>query len=465
MSFPRYPEYKDSGVEWLGEVPAHWEVLPLKRVSPQQTVGIVVNPSEYITDEGLPFIYGGDISEGRIDYISSRRISPENSQRNEKTCLKAGDLLTVRVGAPGITAVVPPECEGGNCASVMLVRRGEFNSDWLCFVMNSRAVRYQVEIVQYGAAQEQFNINHAVEFVVSKPPRTEQDAIATFLDRETAKIDTLVAEQEKLIALLQEKRQAVISHAVTKGLDPNVPMKDSGVEWLGEVPGHWEVCALRRVIAAIEQGWSPECYAREAEDQEWGVLKAGCLNGGNFRPSENKALPPELPPEEAYEVRVGDVLMSRASGSPELVGSTALVKATRERLMLSDKIFRLKLKEFVNAAFFVAALNSRPLRIQIENALSGGNGMANNLPQSSLLTFAMAVPPLAEQATITVFLEQETAKLDTLTAEARSAITLLQERRTALISAAVTGQIDVRGLVGGANAPDSIAASAYPESA
>ena len=274
-----------------------------------------------------------------------------------------------------------------------------------------------------------------------------------------------MAEQEKLIALLQEKRQAVISHAVTKGLDPSVTMKDSGVEWLGEVSVHWEVCALRRVIAAIEQGWSPECYAREAEEQEWGVLKAGCLNGGNFRPSENKALPPELPPEEAYEVRVGDVLMSRASGSPELVGSTALVKATRERLMLSDKIFRLKLKEFVNAAFFVAALNSRPLRIQIENALSGGNGMANNLPQSSLLTFAMAVPPLAEQATITVFLEQETAKLDTLSAEARSAITLLQERRTALISAAVTGQIDVRGLAGSANAPDSVAASAYPASA
>ena len=301
--------------------------------------------------------------------------------------------------------------------------------------------------------------------VVTRPPLEEQTAIATFLDRETAKIDALVAEQEKLIALLQEKRQAVISHAVTKGLDPSVTMKDSGVEWLGEVSVHWEVCALRRVIAAIEQGWSPECYAREAEEQEWGVLKAGCLNGGNFRPSENKALPPELPPEEAYEVRVGDVLMSRASGSPELVGSTALVKATRERLMLSDKIFRLKLKEFVNAAFFVAALNSRPLRIQIENALSGGNGMANNLPQSSLLTFAMAVPPLAEQATITVFLEQETAKLDTLMTEARIAITLLQERRTALISAAVTGQIDVRGLAGSANAPDSVAASAYPASA
>ena len=202
---------------------------------------------------------------------------------------------------------------------------------------------------------------------------------------------------------------------------------------------------MRRVIGAIEQGWSPECYAREAEDQEWGVLKAGCINGGIFRPSENKALPTELSPEKAYEVCIGDVLMSRASGSPELVGSTALVKATRERLMLSDKIFRLQLKESVTAAFFVAALNSRPLRIQIENALSGGNGMANNLPQSSLLTFAMTVPPLVEQSAITEFLDCETTKLDTLTAQARTAITLLQERRTALISAAVTGQIDVRG--------------------
>jgi type I restriction enzyme S subunit len=210
---------KDSGVKWLGEVPGHWEVLPLKRVSPQQTVGIVVNPSEYVTDEGLPFIYGGDISEGRIDYISSRRISPEDSQRNAKTQLRAGDLLTVRVGAPGITAVVPPECEGGNCASVMLVRQGGFNSDWLCYAMNSRVVRYQVEIVQYGAAQEQFNINHAVEFVIPCPPRAEQDALSTFLTNETSRLGSLEAEARTAITLLQERRTALISAAVTGQID------------------------------------------------------------------------------------------------------------------------------------------------------------------------------------------------------------------------------------------------------
>ena len=425
MSFPRYPEYKDSGVEWLGEVPGHRSICALKRIADLKSGESIT--AEDIEEDGEFPVFGG------------------NGLRGFTTCYTHEGAYAL-IGRQGALCGNINYATGKFWASehaVVATPKVAVETHWLGELMRA------MNLNQYSvsAAQPGLSVEIVGNLRIPVPPAPEQTAIATFLDRETAKIDALVAEQEKLIALLQEKRQAVISHAVTKGLDPNVPMKDSGVEWLGEVPGHWEVCALRRVIAAIEQGWSPECYAREAEDQEWGVLKAGCLNGGIFRPSENKALPPELPPEVAYEVRVGDVLMSRASGSPELVGSTALVKATREQLMLSDKIFRLKLKGFINAAFFVAALNSRPLRIQIENALSGGNGMANNLPQSSLLTFAMAVPPMAEQATITVFLEQETAKLDTLMTEARTAITLLQERRTALISAAVTGQIDVRGLL------------------
>lgn len=469
MSFPRYPEYKDSGVGWLGVVPAHWEVKRLRNVAtlnpPKSEIAQLPRDTEV---SFLPMEAVGDDGTLNLD-----RTRPISEVETGYTYFREGDVTIAKItpcfeNGKGAVMRGLHNGHGFGTTELIVVRPSEekTTSDYLHLLFTSHPFRRFGEASMYGAGgQKRVPDDFVRDFAVAFPPSEEQTAIATFLDRETAKIDALVAEQEKLIALLQEKRQAVISHAVTKGLDPNVPMKDSGVEWLGEVPAHWEVCALRRVIAAIEQGWSPECYAREAEEQEWGVLKAGCLNGGNFRPSENKALPPELPPEEAYEVRVGDVLMSRASGSPELVGSTALVKATRQRLMLSDKIFRLKLKEFVNAAFFVAALNSRPLRIQIENALSGGNGMANNLPQSSLLTFAMAVPPLAEQAPITVFLEQETAKLDTLTAEARSAITLLQERRTALVSAAVTGQIDVRGLADGANTPVLVAASAYAASA
>lgn len=210
---------KNSGVEWLGEVPEHWEMKRLKRLSPILTVGIVVNPSNYLSDEGLPFIYGGDIEEGRIRFHTARRISKADSQANDKTRLEAGDLLTVRVGAPGVTAVVPPECHGGNCASVMLIRRGEFSSDWLCYTMNSRAVRYQVELVQYGAAQEQFNISHAAEFVVPTPPREEQQEIADYLGAEVNRIVDLIDQSELTIALLQERRAAMVSAAITGKID------------------------------------------------------------------------------------------------------------------------------------------------------------------------------------------------------------------------------------------------------
>ena len=210
---------KDSGVEWLGEVPAHWHMLPLKRVSPSQTVGIVVNPSTYVCEDGLPFIYGGDIADGVVHYEGARRISAELSDSQPKTRLSAGDLVTVRVGAPGVTAVVPPECEGGNCASVMLIRRGNFNSAWLCFLMNSRVVRYQVEVVQYGAAQEQFNIAHATDFVLPVPPVDEQNAIAEELTSEVGRLKELEKEAATVIRLLQERRSALISAAVTGQID------------------------------------------------------------------------------------------------------------------------------------------------------------------------------------------------------------------------------------------------------
>ena len=210
---------KASGVEWLGEVPAHWEVKRLKHLSPFICVGIVVDPTKYVSEDGLPFVYGGDIREGVVDWIGARRISPQMSELASKTRLQTGDLLTVRVGAPGVTAVVPSECEGGNCASVMLVRKGEFNSDWLCFLMNTRVVRFQVEVVQYGAAQEQFNISHAVNFWLPQPPRAEQDAITEFLHTTTGRLDSLIGESARAVDLLHERRSALITSAVTGQID------------------------------------------------------------------------------------------------------------------------------------------------------------------------------------------------------------------------------------------------------
>lgn len=442
MSFPRYPAYKDSGVAWLGAVPAHWGTSQSRRMFKARSEPALTTDRMLTSSQKYGVLYQADFVEREGRRVVEVILGKENLKHVEPDDF----IISMRSFQGGIEW-----CKLVGSTSfhyVMLTPVKHVHPPFFAHLLKSsryiEALRTTTDLIRDG--QELRFSNFAQVHLPIVPP-AEQAEIANFLDHETAKIDALVAEQEQLIALLKEKRQAVISRAVTQGLDPSVPMKDSGVAWLGEVPAHWEVRRLRHVIARIEQGWSPECYAREADEQEWGVVKAGCVNGGEFRATENKALPPELSPEPDCEIRAGDVLMSRASGSPELVGSTALVGNIRERLMLSDKIFRLKLVESVASSFFVAALNSRPLRIQIENALSGGNGMANNLPQSSLLTFAMAVPPRPEQSTIVDFLNQEVARTDALMTETQRAISLLQERRTALISAAVTGQIDVRGCV------------------
>ena len=150
------------------------------------------------------------------------------------------------------------------------------------------------------------------KFYLPLPPLSEQTLIAEFLDGETAKIDALVAEQRQLIELLKEKRQAVISHSVTKGLNPDAPMKPSGIEWLGDVPEHWQVTKIKHIACSLEQGWSPQCEGYPVEsDAEWGVLKVGCVNGGIFNPSENKLLPQDLEPIRTLAIQSGDLLISR----------------------------------------------------------------------------------------------------------------------------------------------------------
>lgn len=445
MTSAQYPSYRVSSLPFLGQVPSHWQERRLKTISPFITVGIVVNPSDYVSEEGHPFIYGGDIMEGQVLFETSRRISDEDSRKNSKTRLQAGDLLTVRVGAPGVTAVVPEACNGGNCASVMLVRKGNYCSTWLCYAMNSRMVRFQVEVVQYGAAQEQFNIGHAINFWVATPPTKEQEAIAAFLDRETAKIDALIAEQEKLRALLAEKRQAAISHAVTRGLNPGAPMKDSGIAWLGAVPAHWAVIRIKHAVASIEQGWSPQCenFPVSSPD-EWGVLKVGCVNGGVFQPAENKKLPPELEPIPAYSLKQGDLLISRAN-TRELVGSAAVVEADFDNLLLCDKLYRLRLDGTQCTPTYLAAYLGTPhARLHIEMQATGASSSMLNIGQSAILDLIAPMPSISEQNDIRQFLAEETKRLDALNTRAEQAISLLKERRSALISAAVTGQIDVR---------------------
>jgi type I restriction enzyme S subunit len=286
---------------------------------------------------------------------------------------------------------------------------------------------------------------------------SEQRAIAAVLDRETGRVDRLVAKKRELIERLKEKRTALISRTVTRGLPPdaaraaglpaNPPLKPSGIEWIGEIPKHWEVKRLKFELWKIEQGWSPQCDNTPADEGEWGVLKAGAVNGPEFDPNENKRLPDEETPLPEFEIKTGDFLISRAN-TRELLGSAALVRKVQPKLLLCDKLYRLTIrKRTLNSEFLLRFMRSLPGHFEFERDASGSSASMQNIGQQSVRNLWIPFPPLPEQAAIAAYLNEETAKLDALVGKVAEAVERLQEYRTALITAAVTGKIDVRKAV------------------
>jgi type I restriction enzyme S subunit len=211
---------KDSGIEWLGEVPAHWEVKRLKQVSPELTVGIVVEPSKLYADDGIPALRSLNVAPGAIKLDNLVFITPDGHQLHSKSRLNAGDLVAVRSGQPGTTAVIPAELDGCNCIDLIIIRRPRAGSEkFLCWYLASEAAVHQFSLGSGGAIQQHFNVGTASDLVVPVPSPAEQIEIAVFLDRETARVDLLTTEAQRAIDLLQERRTALISAAVTGQID------------------------------------------------------------------------------------------------------------------------------------------------------------------------------------------------------------------------------------------------------
>lgn len=424
MSFPRYRAYKNSGVEWLGEVPEHWEVMQFKQFVDIQ------NGSDHKhveQAEGYPVLGSG----GVFTYASEFLYDGES----------------VLLGRKG--TIDKPLHISGRFWTVDTMYWTKISQKVSGRFTYYSALTIPFDFYSTNTALPSMTKGALSSHRVAGPPLREQTQIAAFLDRETAKIDALVDEQRRLMALLKEKRQAVISHAVTKGLNPDVPMKLSGIEWLGNVPEHWQLTKIKRLVKTFEQGWSPQCEGFPVEtDREWGVLKVGCVNGGIFRPEENKSLPPELEPIPTLGIAKGDLLISRAN-TRELVGGAAVAKQDHKNLLLCDKLYRLRFPPIVCSPAFIAMyLGTSMARGQIELEATGASSSMLNIAQSTILDLELALPGVQEQRDIVSLLDAESVKFDTLTSEAQRAIDLLQERRTALISAAVTGQIDVREVLG-----------------
>ncbi|WP_063902133.1 restriction endonuclease subunit S [Burkholderia ubonensis] len=452
MTVPRYSHYKDSGVAWLGAVPAHWTIKRLRfaaELNPSKSE--IVDLKRETEVSFLPMEAIGD--DGSLNLGKTR---PIHEVEAGYTYFRDGDVTIAKITPcfeNGKGALMRGLLGGiGFGTTELIVARPKpihMFGEYLNWIFRSPGFRTEGEASMYGAGgQKRVPDDFVRNLRWAFPPLEEQSAISAFLNRETYKIDELIAEQEKLLALLAEKRQATISHAVTRGLNPDAPSKDSGVSWLGEVPAHWSLLRIKWVITSIEQGWSPQCENFPVEDaQEWGVMKVGCVNGGVFDASENKKLPLELAPIPAYSLRKGDLLISRAN-TRELVGSSAVVPNDFENLLLCDKLYRIRTNREVCIPDFLAAFLSIPAaRAQIELEATGASSSMLNIAQSVILELSVPLPDTTEQLTILEFICAETNRLDALKVEAERAIGLLKERRSALIAAAVTGKIDVRNAV------------------
>ena len=439
-----YPEYKDSGIEWLDVIPTHWVLSKVKYIAPFQVgwTPPTKNDENFIGDN--LWVNISDL-KGKVITNTSKRISNKAAKEASMSITPKGSLMysfKLSVGAVSFAG----DDMYTNEAIASFLNSARLPLSYLYYALPKFVVENASTNIYGARILNQELINNAQ---LLEPTFAEAEKIANFLDHETAKIDTLIGKQQQLIKLLKEKRQAVISHAVTKGISyegqPHVSMKDSGVEWLGEVPEHWVILALRRVIQSMEQGKSPECESTPSLNGQWGVLKTSCVNNGIFHAGENKALPSYTQPHKKYEVKAGDVLMSRASGSIKLIGSVAIAQAgVRDKLLLSDKVFRIHLSPKLMGEYFSYLMATPYMRTLVERAISGAEGMANNITKSSIMEFVGILPPLEEQAEIVEHINNQCKRFDELISKAVKGSSLLQERRTALISAAVTGKIDVR---------------------
>ncbi len=388
---------------------------------------------------------------GRVDISNPTLRSIAQSQKTS-CLLRNGDLLLEKSGGgdlqPVGAVVLYDHNEEAVCSNfVARIRvRKNFSPRFLRYLHTSLYFgRVNLRSIKQTTGIQNLDSESYFDELICVPPLAEQQAIADLLDRETERLDALLAEKERLLELLAEKRRSLITRAVTRGLNPDVSLRDSSLSWLGEIPEHWRTLRLKFAVSGIDQGWSPQCDNFPAEEGQWGVLKTGCVNGGIFNPSENKRLPDDIEPLLEIEVKTGDVLMSRASGSVDLIGSVALVQGLPSaRLLLSDKTYRLRLhSRIIDAEFFVLVMGSAVMRYQIKGVISGAEGLANNIAQSDIREFLLALPSLDEQRAIVAHIEAETKKLDALRAATEHTIKLLKERRAALIAAAVTGQLTV----------------------
>jgi type I restriction enzyme S subunit len=438
-----YPAYKPSRMNWVGDVPEHWDVRRLK-----YTASINDEALPETTDPDYEFTY---VDIGSVDaskgIVSTETYRFEDAPSRARRIVREGDTIvsTVRTYLRAIAAIHEPAENLIVSTGFAVVRPRSLEPGYLSYALRSPFFVETVVSRSTGVSYPAINAPEVGNIGVTLPPLDEQKAIAAFLDRETARIDTLIEKKRRQIELLQEKRSALISHAVTKGLDPNAPMKDSGIEWLGQIPQHWKLLPLKRV-SQLQTGLT---LGKKYEDCE--LVRRPYLRVANVQDGYldlNTITEVELPAEELkrYELQRGDVLMTEG-GDFDKLGRGYVWDAQIPGCLHQNHIFCVRCD----------ARSLHPLYLAWMTSSSHGKAYFTSTAQQTtnlastnsfkIKAFPALLPPVGEQEAIIQNIFENTSQIDALILKVEESAATLREHRSALISAAVTGKIDVRGEV------------------
>lgn len=443
MSFPAYPEYKDSGLHWIDRIPSHWALKKVAWHLPYETGWTPPTERQELYDGDRPWVTIADMDVSVVTNTKSK-ISQQAVEERGGQLVPCGSFLFSFKLTVGQTAFLGTPAYINEAIAAFEPNR-EIDLKFWSYAATQIIPRYARENI-YGAAILNQDLIGSARFYVPLLP--EQRQIADFLDHETARIDALIEEQQRLVALLKEDLHTSLVDSVTKGLNPIAPKRETEISDLPTIPEHWRLTKAKFLIREFEQGWSPQCENTPArDDSDWAVLKVGAVNGGVFRPNENKRLPEELEGISRLTVRAGDLLVSRAN-TRELVGSAAVVERDHDHLMVSDKLYRIRVNETACVpAFLSAYLQTEHPRREIEFEATGASSSMLNIGQDVVRELLVPTPPIDEQKEIVDWIAERQHQYETLMHTANRSIELLRERRQATISAAVTGKIDLRNWV------------------
>ena len=431
-SYRAYPAYKDSSVEWLGRIPAGWDVRRLKYLASLNPESL---PEETDPDMEMHYVDIGSVDAlGRIN--EPERLTFATAPSRARRVVRDGDTIvsTVRTYLRAIARIQGPAVGTIVSTGFAVVRAGAMvDRKYAAYALRAPYFVERVVSNSKGVSFPAINESEMATFDLALPSLREQSSIASFLDRETARLDALVTKKERLITLLQERRTALITRAVTKGLDPAAPMKDSGVEWLGEIPAHWEVKKVKR-LCLVKRGASPRPIDDPSyfdDDGEYAWVRIADVTASERYLERTTQRLSALGKSLSVALEPGELFVS-------IAGTVGKPIITRIKCCIHDGfVYFVHLHERREYLFYVFSCGEPYKGL-------GKMGTQLNLNTDTIGDIFLPRPSDAEQDEIVIVLDRETARIDTLIDRVSSAIARLHELRTALISAAVTGKIDVR---------------------